>query len=368
MLPNYTRTRERVAAELQRFFAEKRPALAAINPLGPDAGDRLLEFALQGKMIRGCLVPLGYGLGSARVARGKAAGPSLTAGPAPRAAIEVAAAMELFQSGLLVHDDIMDRDLTRRGRATISHQYAEVASRGRNADPRHVGEALGICAGDVAYFLAFEMLAGADAPADVRAGILSLCARELTAVGVAQMQDVAWGAAAGVVSDEDILRMYTYKTGRYSFSLPLAAGGMLAGAPAEVVRRLEEIGEIIGVLFQIRDDELGLFGDEHELGKPVGSDVREGKKTLYFARLLAMASPSDRARLALVFGNQAANDADLEFVRERAGSLGVQESIAATCAGMRERALRTIAAMDTGSADDRDALRALLDFALARRQ
>ena len=70
-----------------------------------------------------------------------------------------------------------------------------------------------------------------------------------------------------------------YKTGRYSFSLPLLAGAMLADAPAELRGKLETFGESIGLLFQIRDDELGLFGDERELGKPVGSDVREGKKT-----------------------------------------------------------------------------------------
>ena len=329
------------------------------NPLGPDAGDRLLEFALQGKMIRGGLVPLGYSLATE-------AGPG--AAPPSHATITVGAAMELFQSGLLVHDDIMDRDLTRRGSATIFHQYAEAASRREDADPRHVGEALGICAGDVAYFLAFEMLAGIDTPAPVRAALLGMCARELTSVGIAQMQDVAWGASAANVRDEDILRMYTYKTSRYSFSLPLAAGALIAGASPSLLRKLEAIGETIGVLFQVRDDELGLFGNEQELGKPVGSDVREGKKTLYYARLMAAAPRPDRERLARIFGNQAASPEELDYVRARAVSLGVQESVASTCAAMRESALQGIASLRTGSTEDRATLRSLLDFALTRRQ
>jgi geranylgeranyl diphosphate synthase, type I len=359
MLAYFKNAKELVAQELKRYFAAKRAALEAVNPLGPDAGDRLLEFALQGKMIRGGLVPLGYALGTA-------AGPGAV--QPPSVTIAVGAAMELFQSGLLVHDDIMDRDLTRRGSATIFHQYAEDASRREDADPRHVGEALGICAGDVAYFLAFEMLAGVDAPAAARAELLGMCARELTSVGIAQMQDVAWGASAADVRDEDILRMYTFKTSRYSFSLPLAAGALIAGAPPAVVGKLEEIGETIGVLFQVRDDELGLFGDERELGKPVGSDVREGKKTLYYARLMLAAPALDRDRLGRIFGNQAASRDDLDFVRARAVSLGVQEGVASTCAAMRERAVQGIASLRTGSAEDRDTLRSLLDFALERRQ
>ena len=358
MLPYFAPVKERVAEALRDFFAGKRAALSAINPLGPDAGDRLLEFALEGKMIRACLVPLGFALGST--------GSSIE--NAPPAAILAGAAMELFQSGLLVHDDIMDRDHTRRGRATIFQQYAEAASRQNSADPGHVGEALGICAGDVAFFLAFEILARLDAPGDVRVALLGLCARELTAVGIAQMQDVAWGATSADVGDDEIVRMYRYKTGRYSFSLPLMAGATIAGAGPETLGQLESAGEAIGELFQIRDDELGLFGDERELGKPVGSDVREGKKTLLYARLMARARGKDRARLARIFGNRGATRRDLEFVRERALSLGVKESIDATGRELRGKALALIDAMRTGSAADRDALRALLDFTVERRQ
>src|SRR5208337_3161290 len=127
----------------------------------------------------------------------------------------VGAAMELFHSGLLVHDDIMDRDPVRRGQPSIFQQYAGIAARERRADPGHVGMALGICAGDVACFMAFELLARADAPAAALRGVLELCARELSAVGIAQMQDVTWGASRSAVDVDDILRMYLHKTGRY---------------------------------------------------------------------------------------------------------------------------------------------------------
>ena len=102
--------------------------------------------------------------------------------------------MELFQSGLLVHDDIMDRDATRRGQPTIHRQYAGEAEQRGARDPEHLGQSLGICAGDAAFFLGFEVLAAPPVPEQARAGLLRLCARELSWVAVAQMQDVAWGA------------------------------------------------------------------------------------------------------------------------------------------------------------------------------
>src|SRR5689334_23008962 len=98
MLAYLEPVKQRVSQTLRDFFSTRRAVLSEINPLGADAGDRLLEFALQGKMIRACLVPLGFSLGS---------GVPVT--DAPPAAIMAGAAMELFQSGLLVHDDIMDR-------------------------------------------------------------------------------------------------------------------------------------------------------------------------------------------------------------------------------------------------------------------
>ena len=227
MLPAYfDPIRARISELLRRFFQEKREELARVNPLGRDASERLVEFTLGGKMIRGCLVHLGWSIGS----RGRAR-------PAPEESASVAAAgaaMELFQSGLLVHDDIMDRDLVRRGRPSIFQQYAQKAGREGHADPAHVGQALGICAGDVACFMAFELLARVRAPAPVQSEVLALCARELSAVGIAQMQDVAWGASKDGVKVDDILRMYRYKTGRYSFSLPLRTGALIAGADRDL--------------------------------------------------------------------------------------------------------------------------------------
>jgi len=356
MLPAYfDPVRERLAAALREFLEQKTAELSRVNPMGGQAVERLMESSLRGKMIRGCLVHLGWSLARTGPADGQAV---TTAG----------AAMELFHSGLLVHDDIMDRDPVRRGQPSIFRQYEEEAARENREDPAHVGQALGICAGDVAYFMAFELLSRAGLPVAVLGEVLALCARELSAVGIAQMQDVAWGASRSPVSVEQILRMYTYKTGRYSFSLPLLTGALLAGGPAELRARLEACGESLGLLFQLRDDELGLFGEEKEIGKPSASDLREGKKTILVSLLMEEAPPAERRRLAGILGNPRCTKADVEFVRGLAASAPIRARMRSLTAELTARAEEAIRLLPAGAEDDRAALRGLLDFTTSRSQ
>ena len=357
MIDSLSHTRRSISSCLQGFIEEKRSDLARINPLGPDVAERLLASSLQGKMLRGSLVHLGECIASGR---------KLDAEPSRTVAV-AAAAMELFQSGLLVHDDIMDRDRTRRGHASIWQQYSLLASAEGHPDPGHRGEAMGICAGDVAYFLAFELLSCMETEPSVVRVALGLCAAELTRVGIAQMQDVAWGASNAEATESDILRMYTYKTGRYTFSLPLLVGALIGGASAILRDELAGLGEAIGMLFQIRDDELGIFGTEEEIGKPVGSDVREGKKTLYSSCLFAASSGEERRRLQGIFGNVGCSEEDLAFVHRALIDRGIREKVEAIACAVSDNARAIIQAMHTEREPDREALRELLEYAVARR-
>ena len=246
-----------------------------INAWGPDLGGRLLDFALRGKMVRGGLLLLGHEMHAAGGGRA-----------APRPVLRAAAAMEIIHSSLLIHDDIMDNDRLRRGGRTIFAQYEQAGRRARAVDPAAFGRSMGICAGDVGYFLAWEILSGLAVDAERKVELLALVSRELSYVGLAQMQDVAFSAFPRIPSRDDVLALYIYKTARYTFALPLMAGALIAGAPAAERRRLCELGERLGVIFQVRDDELGIFGSEAETGKPVGSDIREGKKTLLYLELI----------------------------------------------------------------------------------
>ena len=302
--------------EISRFLSEyleaHRERFDLIHPLGDDIISRLCDFAVQGKMIRGGLVCLGSELFDPK-SDGR-----MTA---------LGGALELVQSALLIHDDIMDRDLFRRKKPSVFYQYARLGEDWSLADPYHVGESFGICVGDIAFFLAFDILASVDLPAGPKMKISSLCARELAYVGVAQMVDILYGGARELPSVEDILSLYRYKTGRYTFSLPLMTGGIAASADEEALSTLERLGTALGTVFQIRDDELGLFGDAERLGKPVGSDIREGKKTIHYLYLMSRLSEEEGKSVREIFGNREIGEREINRVRELMAKHAVLEDI-----------------------------------------
>jgi geranylgeranyl diphosphate synthase, type I len=348
--------RSQIVPALEALARRRGSELAPIPGGGRESMARLAQFCLRGKMIRGCLVLLAANAASA--AGGADARPELLAA--------CAAAMELFQAGLLAHDDIMDRDETRRGEPTIHARYSAELEEEGSADHLHAGEALGICLGDLCYFEAFAELARVLGPHPQAAGILRLCAERLSEVAIAQMADVRWGAGRAEPSEEEILAMYRCKTARYSFSLPLAVGALVAGSPA-LVPALTELGEELGILFQLRDDELGLFGDAARTGKGRGSDLREGKKTLIRARLLA-AAPRDQAeRLALLFGGAfEAGPGDLDHIAGLAEKLGVRASLSELSAAAEARARALVAGLPGVGAMARSILESLVEYVTLR--
>jgi geranylgeranyl diphosphate synthase type I len=356
MLSYFKDKKEKISTYLKDFLAEKGAGFSKINSLGKDVCDRLYDFSIQGKMIRGGLVSLGFSLSRN--------------GQFPKAGvqqlIEGGAAVELFQSALLVHDDIMDRDQLRRGLRSVFYQYARMADQAGIPEAYHLGESLGICAGDIAYFLAFEVLSRLQVSPLIFRSIHKLVSQELSYVGIAQMQDIYWGASNTSVTDEEVMRLYLYKTGRYTFSLPLMIGGLLAEQSEQTMTLLEKIGEYLGIIFQIKDDEIGLFGDQTEMGKPVGSDIREGKKTLYYGYLQKKASPEHLARLAYLIGNAEISDQDVQYVRDLVIQLGVHEEIQNLASDLAEKARSLITWLPGFKLEEREVMLHLLDYSLVR--
>jgi len=360
MIGYFTRTRDMLGTRIRQALLAYGEVYGGVSgDLGRDAANRLEEYTSRGKMLRGGLVILGYDLfngnGEAMHATRDSSG--------SQAALLAGAAMELFQSGLLAHDDIMDRDRVRRGAATMHVGYEHTLERGGYDDPAHHGEALAICVGDLAYFAAFQLLTEMPVAASLAVQAVHIAARELCVVGIAQMQDVANGAAqAGSSnpfrdaptdpSEEDILRLYRFKTGRYTFSLPLALGCTIAGGSETDRLVLEEAGEELGILFQLKDDELGLFADEKVLGKPVGADIREDKKTIFRHRLLARANAETRTKLQSMFGNHDTGATEVEFVRGQLERLGIRAEINAMMQARAQAAVARIEPLLARAADE----------------
>jgi geranylgeranyl diphosphate synthase, type I len=329
---DYFKARKKeLAAAIAAACDREKEALEPVNGASPEILDRLSDFSCRGKMIRGILV---------------SAGSALCSGAVSPAALPMGAAMELFQSALLIHDDIMDRDTTRRGVPTMHHRYALEAASGGVREPAHLGESLGICVGDIAVFLAFSLVAEAGLLCGRAAELTRLCSREMTIVGASQMLDVSWSDGWGIPDKDDVIRLYRYKTGRYTFSLPLAAGVLIAGGSRELQQELEKFGELLGIIFQIRDDELGLFGDEGELGKPVGSDIAEGKRTIFYLTMLEEASEAQSKELAELYGSGKADGPTVQALRTIASSLGVQEKVGRLVSGLEEDAREILTALE----------------------
>ncbi|UCG00022.1 MAG: polyprenyl synthetase family protein [Spirochaetaceae bacterium] len=356
MLAYFDDKKEKISSYLKDFLAEKGAGFSKINSLGKDVCDRIYDFAIQGKMIRGGLVSLGFTL--SRNGHFPKAG--------PQTMIEAGSAVEMFQSALLIHDDIMDRDQVRRGFGSVFYQYAQMAERAGIPDAYHLGESLGICAGDIAYFLAFEVLSRLEVSPLILRKIQKLVSRELAYVGIAQMQDIYWGASNRSVSDEEVLRLYLYKTGRYTFSLPLMIGGHLAEQSEQTLTLLEKIGEYMGIIFQLKDDEIGLFGDQGEIGKPIGSDIREGKKTLYYGYLQKRASTEDLTRLAYLIGNPDINEQDVQYLRDLVVRLGIYEEVQNLIRDLADKARSLIPWLPGFKFEEREVMLKLLDYSLVR--
>ena len=344
-------TRERLLADLDEFLSRKRERLAALRPWGSDVLSRLAEFSRKGKLLRGGLVCLGYEMTGRRLSR---------------AAVRAGTALELMQSALLIHDDIMDLDAFRRGAPALHRQYAEMGERESVVDPDHFGISMGICAGEIAIFLAFEALAGLPGPGRLPTEAQKLFASEFGLVGLGQMRDIQTGSSARLIKTREALDLYRFKTARYSFALPLALGWLLGGGPRSVRPKLERLGEALGLIFQLKDDELDLFGDEAVLGKPVGSDIRQGKKTLLYLRLVEKAGRAERRLLAGLFGRPGLSAEDLEVVRQLSRRHGVVDDLGVTMRRYGRRAGSVIRALPV-PARFREVLETFLAFSLERR-
>lgn len=184
----------------------------------------------------------------------------------PQKSLSAAASVELLHSFTLVHDDIMDDDLTRRGKPTVHAIW---------------GVPMGIVIGDTLYAKAFESLVdarkkGVDEKKVLEA--LEVLNKANSKIHEGQIEDMLFEERDNV-NEKEYLSMVQKKTGAL-IEASLKIGAILGGGTKQEINALANYGRNIGAAFQIQDDLLDLTADEKKLGKPVGSDIRQGKKSL----------------------------------------------------------------------------------------
>ncbi len=238
-------------------------------------------------------------------------------------AIKAGIASELVQSFLLIHDDIMDNDELRRGKPTVHKIYSEYFN------DSELGRSLAILCGDLSVSLANELLLSIDLPAErkIKAGIL--LNEVLNKVGFGQELDVI-SSKEKEITQEELFKIHRLKTAKYTFEGPLLIGATLGGATQKDLEILKGYSTPVGLAFQLQDDILGLFGDEKKLGKKVGSDIREGKKTLLILKAKEKCSTFEKRFLEKTLGNKNVSSDDIKKVREiviATGSLDYNKSM-----------------------------------------
>jgi geranylgeranyl diphosphate synthase type I len=310
--PSIEELRASIDAELVRFVAASRDELPEAGPL-LDELSRLIDAG--GKRLRPSFCYWGF----------RAAG-----GEHGDEIVRAAAALELLHTFAIVHDDIMDASDERRGEPTTHAKH---------------GVNVALLAGDLALVLADAAFMGSGFPADRLIDGFRAYSRMRQEVIAGQYLDLV--AATDVhISEAEARRIAVLKSGRYSIEEPLAIGAALGAAPPEMRAKLTRFGAPLGEAFQLRDDLLGTFGDREDLGKPVDSDIREGKRHVLFAKSVALLEGDEKRFFVERWGQGGALTPDeIDRLRElidRCGARSETESLLESLAAAADSALASL--------------------------
>ncbi|MBA8814450.1 polyprenyl synthetase family protein [Frigoribacterium faeni] len=261
---------ERVDAVLDGFFSLAKRRAESVGSRYVDLWSVLERNSAGGKRFRPRMVFTAY---------------DALGGDDDDAVAGVGAAFELLHTALIVHDDVIDRDFSRRGIPNVSGSYRDTATTAGLSTPaaEHRGMSAAVIAGDLALTGASRLLMQVRCGGGVQARLLDILDEAIFVSAGGEMVDVELSLSPEVPTVDEILDMERAKTAVYSFEAPLQAGAVLAGAPEAVVQAVGEFGREVGVAYQVVDDLLGVFGTEESTGKTTLGDLREGKRTVLIA-------------------------------------------------------------------------------------
>jgi geranylgeranyl diphosphate synthase, type II len=248
-----------------------------------------------------------------------------------RAAAMIGAAIELLHTAFVIHDDVIDGDDTRRGRLNVSGAHRNHARMCGVEGSRATayGSAAGILAGDLALAAAMRAVATCPARRSTVSRLLDLFDRALHTSAAGELADVRMSLGTAKVGLQEALTIDERKTGVYSFSLPLQAGAVLAGAPLVAVTPAGEMGRYLGIAYQLIDDIDGVFGDAAATGKSTLSDLRAGKQTPLIAHARTTSTWSE---IAPYFGRADLTELEAGLVRDMLTQCGSRRFVEALAA------------------------------------
>ncbi len=262
-------------------------------------------------------------------------------------AMPAASAVEMVHNFTLVHDDIMDNDEMRHGVPTVHKKF---------------GMPIAILAGDVLFSKAFQVITDSKLSANATTQLVSRLAKACVDVCEGQLLDVKMAEERKIPAESEYISMIEKKTAAL-FDVSCAMGAICATNKTKDISNLSSFGRNLGIAFQITDDLIGVMGDPKITKKPVGNDLREGKKSLPILMAIKSAKGKDKKIILKAFGNSKVSKKDLNKAVDAIRSLGIEENVRKQALKYAEKAKKSLANY-SGSA--KIELLSLLDFVVKR--
>ena len=259
-------------------------------------------------------------------------------GSEPKSIIKSAIAVELIHTFTLVHDDMMDKDEVRRGVPSVHTLY---------------GESTAILAGDLLFAKAFEVC-------DQR--VTTILAKASVEICEGQQMDISFERKE-YIPEAQYLEMIKKKTG-VLLNAATISGAILGGGTEKEIEALSNYGSEIGMAFQIHDDVLGVIADEKNLGKPVGSDIVQGKKNIIAIKAIDLLDDMDCERLTELLAKEKNSTGEIDEAITLFRKSGAIDYCSKKAKSFVNNAKNALDALEDSQA--RDDLRDIADFVIER--
>ena len=256
--------------------------------------------------------------------------------------VRLGGVVELLHTATLIHDDVVDEAPLRRGRPSANARWGDDAS---------------VLVGDHLYSKSFAMLVR-----DNDRGVMETLARATVSMTEAEVFQLE-RKRGGSTTEADYLRIITQKTASF-ISACCRIGALLGGVSPPLVEALTRYGLDLGVAFQISDDALDFSADQDRLGKAIGSDLREGKRTLPLIAMLERAAPAEAEKVRALLRRRALAASELEEIRRLVIAHDGVEYARARAADYAQAAKRDLEPFP--ASDERETLALIADFVVDR--
>ena len=315
------------------------------NPLIKENLKYFSNLNTNGKLVRGVLTNLGYYLLNDNRDYSN----------------DLALAYEVFQTAILVHDDIIDEDDKRRGVNTIHYENYNKYKNYNEVEAKHLGDSIAICMGNYGLYEAIKIISTSYKNDPNLSKVLNNFIDTALNTVRGEVLDVIlpFESKNGINNDlleESIMNIYKLKTANYTIIGPLSVGLLLAGANEEKIKDISLFGEKVGIAFQIQDDILGIYSDE--MGKVIGSDIKEFKQTILYSHI---SKTSYIDELNKYYGKDISNE-NISKVRELFKESGSLDYSINTMNTMYDESIDILNNIDWIDSSKKDILRGFVEY------